>query len=33
MREQGLTVPEPTTPDIWRIYAEHPTALIGFSEV
>lgn len=33
LRQQGLTAPEPTTPDIWSIYAEHPTALIGFSEV
>jgi predicted RNase H-like HicB family nuclease len=33
LRQQGLMVPEPTTPDIWSIYAEHPTALIGFSEV
>lgn len=33
IKEQGLTIPEPTTPDIWSVYAEHPTALIGFSEV
>jgi hypothetical protein len=31
MKDRGCTVAEPTTPDIWIIYAEHPTALIGFS--
>ena len=29
----GVSVPEPTTPDIWAIYDRHPESLIGFAEV
>lgn len=29
----GMSVPEPTTPDIWTIYGRHPESLIGFAEV
>lgn len=32
LRERGEPVPEPSTPDLWNIYAEYPTALIGFVE-
>lgn len=30
LREKGLPVPEPTSPDVWAIYEQHPEALIGF---
>lgn len=33
MRGRGEGLPEPTTPALWAIYAEHPEALIGFVEV
>lgn len=33
MRGRGEDLPEPTAPDLWAIYAEHPEALIGFVEV
>ena len=33
MRGRGESLPEPTTPDLWAIYAEHPLALVGFVEV
>lgn len=33
MRGRGESLPEPTTPDLWVVYAEHPEALIGFVEV
>lgn len=33
MRGRGESPPEPGTPDLWAIYAEHPLALIGFVEV
>jgi hypothetical protein len=33
MRGRGENLPEPTTPDLWAIYAEYPLALIGFVEV
>jgi hypothetical protein len=33
MRGRGESLPEPSTPDLWTIYAEHPQALIGFVEV
>ena len=33
MSGRGERLPEPTTPDLWAIYAEHPEALIGFVEV
>jgi hypothetical protein len=32
MRGRGESLPEPTTPDLWAIYAEHPDALVGFVE-
>lgn len=33
MRGHGESLPEPTTPDLWAIYAEHPLALISFVDV
>ncbi len=33
MLERGETLPEPTTPNLWSIYAEYPEALIGFVEI
>ena len=33
MAGRGEKLPEPTAPDLWAIYAEHPLALIGFVEV
>jgi hypothetical protein len=33
MSGRGERLPEPTKPDLWAIYAEHPAALIGFVEV
>ena len=32
MRDR-LTVPEPTTPDLWAIHHQHPQALLGFAEI
>lgn len=33
MRGRDESLPEPTSPDLWAIYAEYPEALIGFVEV
>lgn len=33
MRGRGESLPEPTTPDLWAIYAEHPLALISFVDI
>ncbi len=32
-RRQSQSLPTPTTPDIWKIYAKYPDALIGFVEI
>jgi hypothetical protein len=31
--EDGSSVPEPTTPDIWAVHSRPPEALIGFADV
>jgi predicted RNase H-like HicB family nuclease len=33
MVRRGETLPSPTTPDLWEIHAQNPSALIGFVEV